>query len=442
MNKKLSMAGLALALTASALTGCGGSDDTPAASSSSGATTAASAAASTTPKKDVTIKIFQFKVEIAEQLNRMKAEYEASHPGVKLQIETVGGGADYGAALKAKFAANEAPDIFNNTGFADREVWMEHLEDLSTEPWVKDVVEVAKEPMLKDGKLYGMPLGIEGYGYVYNKELFAKAGIADTPKTLSQLEEAAKKLQAIGVTPFANGYQEFWILGLHNLNVAFANQKPNPDSFIKGLNDGTQKFKGNAVMDNWIKLLDLSLKYGNKNPLTTDYNSQVTLFAKGEAAMMQQGNWTQVQINGINPNIKLGLLPMPIGEDAAEGDKLLTGVPNNWAIWNKSKVKAEAKEFLNWMVSSDIGKKYMTKEFKFIPAFTNIPADPADLGDIAADITKYSKDNKLLSWNFAKFPDGAGQEFGASMQAYAAGKNNKDQLFEAFQKTWDNLKKK
>lgn len=71
-----------------------------------------------------------------------------------------------------------------------------------------------------------------------------------------------------------------------------------------------------------------------------------------------------------------------------------------------------------------------------------IPADPADLGEIAAEITRYSKDNKLLSWNFMKFPDGAGQEFCASMLAYAAGKSSKDQLIDAFQKTWDNLKKK
>lgn len=440
MKKKLSTVGLTLVLTASVAAGCGSKDEAPAAGGASAGATAQTAA--TSSKKDVTIKIFQFKVEIAEQMNKLKVEYEAAHPGVKLEIETVGGGADYGAALKAKFAAGEAPDIFNNGGFSELDVWLEHLEDLSGEPWVKDVVDVAKEPTTKDGKLYGMPLGIEGYGYVYNKELFAKAGITETPKTFTQLEEAAEKLQAAGITPFANGYQEWWILGLHNLNVAFANQKPDPDSFIAGLNDGSQKFIGNAVLDNWIRLLDLTVKYGNKNPLTTDYNSQVTLFASGEAAMMQQGNWTQVQINGINPDIKLGLLPMPISEEEEEGDKLLTGVPNNWVIYNKSKVKEEAKEFLNWMVSSDTGKEYITKEFKFIPAFTNIPVDPADLGDIAADITEYSKDNKLLSWNFMKFPDGAGQEFGASMQAYVAGRSSKEQLFDAFQKTWDNLKKK
>lgn len=390
--------------------------------------------------KPVTLKIFQFKVEINEALNRMKDEYEKTHPNVKLQIETVGGGADYGAALKTKFASNDQPDIFNNGGYNEMNTWLEHLEDLSDQPWVKDVLPVAKQPMTKDGKLYGMPMNIEGYGFLYNKDLFAKAGITELPKTLSQLEAAAAKLKAAGITPFSNGYQEWWILGIHNLNVAFARQA-DPDKYIAGLNDGSQKI-GGPVFDDWSKLLDLTVKYGQPNPLTTDYNTQVTDFASGKAAMMQQGNWTQVQIDKINPNLKIGVLPMPINEDAAANDKLLVGVPNNWVINKDSKLKPEAKEFLNWMVTSDIGKQYMTKEFKFIPAFSNITADEKDLGMIAGDIQKYIKDGKVLSWNWPKYPDGATQEFGATMQAYIAGKKTKDQMFSDFQKSWDNLKAK
>ncbi|MCG7408641.1 ABC transporter substrate-binding protein [Paenibacillus sp. ACRRX] len=414
------------------LAGCGskGSDES-----------SANGSANNGSKEVKTVKIFQFKVEIAEALNRLKGEFEKEHPNIKLDIQTVGGGADYGAALKAKFASNDAPDIFNNGGFQEMETWMEHLEDLSAEPWVKDVIPLAKEPMTKEGKLYGQPMNLEGYGFIYNKDLFAKAGITELPKTLTQLEDAAKKLQAAGITPFSNGYQEWWILGIHNLNVAFAQQQ-DPNAFIKGLNDGSTKITGSKEFENWSNMLDLTVKYGNKNPLTTDYNTQVTLFAKGETAMMQQGNWTQVQIDGINKDLNLGVLPMPIDNDAAKNDKLLVGVPNNWVVNKNSKVKEEAKTFLNWMVSSDIGKQYIAKEFKFIPAFSTIPATAEDLGDIAAEVTKYSQDNKVLSWNWFKYPDGVTQEFGNSIQAYIAGKTDKAKLLEDFQKAWDNLKKK
>lgn len=47
----------------------------------------------------------------------------------------------------------------------------------------------------------------------------------------------------------------------------------------------------------------------------------------------------------------------------------------------------------------------------------------------------------MLSWNWFKYPDGATQEFGNAIQAYIAGKSDKDKMFADFQKAWDNLKK-
>lgn len=412
------------------LAGCGKKDENNAADK--GSNTASGSGTKT-------IKIFQFKVEIAEALNKLKADYEADHPGVKLDIQTVGGGSDYGAALKAKFAGNDEPDIFNVAGYQELDTWFNNLEDLSDQPWVSDVADVAKEQMTKDGKLYGQPMNIEGYGFIYNKDLFTKAGITELPRTLSELEAASQKLQDAGITPFVNGYMEGWVLGNHALNVAFA-QQDDPTAFIQGLNEGTAKIPGNDVFDEWVKLLDLTVKYGMKNPLTTDYNTEVTAFANGEAAMTQQGNWTQVQIDGINPDLNIGFLPMPINDDAEKNDKLLVGVPNNWVINKNSTVKDEAKEFLNWLVTSEKGKKYITDEFKFIPALNSIPAGDA-LGQLGNDILSYSQAGKTLSWVMNKYPDGAMNEFGSQIQAYIAGKSNKDQMLEGLQQTWDSLKK-
>ena len=67
--------------------------------------------------KKVTLKILcNLRSRSLKALDRLKKDYENENPGVKLQIETVGGGADYGAALKAKFASGDEPDIFNNGG--------------------------------------------------------------------------------------------------------------------------------------------------------------------------------------------------------------------------------------------------------------------------------------------------------------------------------------
>lgn len=166
---------------------CGGSGGNNAAGTGGGGGGNSGGGGSNDAPEQVTVRIFNFKVEIVEQLAGLIEEYEKEHPNVKINVETVGGGADYSAALKAKFNSGDYPDIFFNGGFSELDLWIEHLEDMTDEPWVEHLVDAAKPPMTKDGRIYGMPVNLEGYGFLYNKELFAQAGISETPKTLDEL---------------------------------------------------------------------------------------------------------------------------------------------------------------------------------------------------------------------------------------------------------------
>ncbi|QCJ41362.1 carbohydrate ABC transporter substrate-binding protein [Bacillus sp. S3] len=391
----------------------------------------------------VVVDIFNGKVEIADQLKALTDKYTKEHPEVTFNIESVGGGADGSAALKAKFASNKAPDIFGNGGYQEAVTWKDKFEDLSDQPWVKDAYENALKPMTMDGKIYGQPVNMEGYGFAYNKKLFEKAGITELPKTYSELEAAAKKLKDAGITPFSVGYAEWWVLANHGLNVPFAYQQADDESFIPGLNEGKTKIEGNKYFEDYLKLVDLTVKYGNKNPLTTDYNTEVTQFANGETAMIQQGNWIQPMLDKLNPGMEVGFIPLALTDDAAQADKLMVDVPTNWVVYNKAPEadKKAAKDFLNWIVSSDEGKEALVKEFKYIPAFKTIEAKAEDIGPLGADLQKYSQDGKTYSWQFMKYPDGAGQEFGATLQAYVGNQKSKDETLKALDATWAKLKK-
>lgn len=386
----------------------------------------------------VTLNLFQFKVEIADQLQEMINEFEAEHENIKIKLETVGGGADYGAALRSKFASGSTPDIFNNGGFKELELWKEHLADLSNEPWVSSLLPIGAVPTTdEDGTLYGMPVNLEGYGFIYNKDLFEQAGIDTPPGTISELKAAAEKLEAAGITPFSAGYAEWWVIGQHLLNIAFA-QQDDPEAFIAGLYDGTESIVGNEKFQEFKEVLDTEIKFANDNPLTTDYNTQVTLFASGQTAMLQQGNWTENMIYEINSDINMAFLPIAISDNAAESNRLPVGVPNNWVINKNSEHLEEAKLFLNWMVSSDTGKRYITEEFAFIPAFDNI--QPSGLGALGQSILSYSTDDKTIPWTWFMWPDGANQEFAAIIQEYAAGRIDYETVLDRFQATWDNFK--
>lgn len=449
MKKKKSFVSLMLVLMISLLAACGGGGGMPNPNATTGTDTKTDTATDnkTEPatgtdaaSSNVTLKMFQFKVEIADAMEKLLAEYK-KETGVNITIETVGGGADYGAALKAKFASGDEPDIFNNGGYNEAQLWKDRMEDLSDQPWVADLSDNVKDPMTMDGKLYGLPMNIEGYGFLYNKALFEKAGITELPTTLTELRAAAQKLKDAGITPFENGYQEWWVIGQHLVNDAYAKQD-DPDKFIADWREGKTSVTDNKIFNDWINLVDLTMEFSNDRPLTTDYNTQMTEFASGMAAMTQQGNWTQVQIDGIDPELQVGVLPMPINDDEKLNDNIFVGVPNNWVVNKNSPNKEEAKKFLNWMVTSETGKKYTVDEFKFIPALKSITYEPEQLGTIAASIQEYVQADKTLGWQWPKLPDGTNQEFGALMQAYVAKKITKEELFKQMDETVLKLAKK
>src|SRR5690606_33251536 len=171
----------ALMILSVILSACGGSSN-PANNGSAGSSEGSG------KQEQKTVTIFQFKTEIVEGLNELKVEFEKEYPNIKLDIQTVGGGADYDAALKTKFASGDAPDIFSNNGYSKLDMWQDKVEDLSDQPWVQDLVPLAAEPITKDGKVYGMPLALEGFGYIYNKDLFQQVGITVPPRTYTELE--------------------------------------------------------------------------------------------------------------------------------------------------------------------------------------------------------------------------------------------------------------
>lgn len=438
--KRVWTIGTVILLLGVLLAGCGGGKEAGEKSSAE-SSPMGSAPAQTTPAKDVTVKIYTSKIELLDQFNQMKADYEKEHPGVKLQIDATMGGDDYDTQLKAKFATQEMPDIFNNTGYNQLEVWLEHLEDLSDQPWVQDEIEVAKEPMLKDGKIYGMPINLEGLGLIYNKEHFEKAGIAEVPKTLSELKAAVEKLKAAGIQPFITNYDSWFGLGYHMINNPFAKQK-DPNAFMQSLNEGTASIATDPLFQDWVQLFDLFVQNGSPKPLTLDIMTAITELSTGKGAMMLAGNFFEPSLKQMNSTAKLGLMPIPINDDVALNDNLFVGPPTNWVIYKDSPVKEEAKEFLNWLVTSDTGRHYLTDKFEFIPAFKSVKAEKSAMGTMSQDVVSYVEQGKVLGWYFSRFPDGVAQEFGASMQKYVAHKIDAKQMLDELQAAWESKRPK
>ncbi|WP_339157680.1 extracellular solute-binding protein [Paenibacillus sp. FSL W8-0186] len=378
----------------------------------------------------VTIKIMDFKTEITDKIKAMAADYMAENPNVIIEAQVTG---NYDTLVKTRFAAGDGPDIFMTRAYTDIQDWSERLVDLSSEPWMDKVIPSSVPGMTVDGKKYGFPLAVEGYGFIYNKDLFAQAGIEKLPETLTELKEVNEKLKAAGILSYSEGYNSFWVLGQHLFNLPFA-YEPVSEGMIEKMYKGEAKIADLKNLDGFFDVLDMTVDYGKgTDTIGLNYDNQVSEFASGKTAMIQQGVWAIDSITKINPDMNIGMFAIPLN-DNPEDTKMPVGVSTYYSINKDSKAIEESKKFLTWLHEN--GQKYIVDSYKMIPAFTDLETT-ADLGPLAEDLDKYLKDEKTLIWSFQLWPSGIAEDFTVPLQAYVGEQYDKDQTIIELQNIWD-----
>jgi len=225
------------------------------------------------------------------------ARASAKVPGVKVTKVV---GENTPAYAQQLFASGQAPDIFAAgiaNGLAQQgklaEYTRKELEDAGITDFTSGTI---------NGKFYGVPTGAQAIPLVYyNKDLFAKAGIAGAPKTYAELVEDAAKLKAAGIPAFeiGGGGKDTWAaeFGLVSAVAADVLTK-DPKWFLKRGNDEV-KFTDPEFVGAAQKIQDLvKAGYNDPNAMTRPYADLELAFLSGKAAMYPMGSWFSAAADG------------------------------------------------------------------------------------------------------------------------------------------------
>lgn len=345
--------------------------------------------------KTVEITFKQNKPEIDDQLQAYARAYE-KETGVKVHVVSSGGeGASLGDMLRSDYAAGTMPEIFPIDGVESYKEWEIIVDDLSNEKWVDDT----DVEFIYEGKVYGFPVAIEGWGMAYNADILEKADI--DPATLVNYDAykaAFEKLDGMKdelgikyVVSMVSGPDMYWVIAHHNFNSLLANgleygDMSVVDAFLSGDIDRTRL----TEYADWVQLL---FDYSDDAILTTGgYDEQVNSFLNQENVFIHQGNW-------IDPNLTEAEFKMafsPHGSMKADTDGIFIGAPA-WYVVNKDSENAQAaKDFLEFMVYNELGQKYMVEEAGMIPAFTNITLEPS--GQLSQSVMEWNKKGGNYAW--------------------------------------------
>lgn len=405
------------------MTACGNSGST--ASNDSGSQTAATGSNDSSAKKNpVTLKMLFYSPELTEQYNDMKQEYN-KETGNTLDITVLQ--TDFTTVLNSKLNSGDIPDVFMSSAYADNVTYKDYYYDLTKESFVKDLDPNSLVGVTLDGKVTGYPLLVQAHSYIYNKKLFADAGITTLPRTIKEYADAAAKLQAKGIQPFATGFKEFWVLP----QTAWQVLAPIKDSyngdygkFVDQLNSGALKFSNIKEMNNVFDMLDLIKKYGGPKPMESDFNDQCSQFAAGKVAMIHQGTWAEDTIKKTNPDIDMGFLEGPVGDNPDKAG-IMYDSNQTLRVAKDSKNIQAALDWLNWLTTSDYGKKWLPEKIKQISPIKGVAAPKAQLSEDAVNSMNNGK--PTYSWFYTRFPTGAEQGLGTILQAYVAGQKDRQQ---------------
>ncbi len=396
-------------------------------------------------KTSATVRYLNFKPEVAEVYQELAAAYE-KETGVKVIVETAANNS-YESTLMSKMATKEAPTLFQINGPRGYARWADYCADLSDTDLYKHLSDKSLA-VTANGKAYGVPYVVEGYGIIYNKALtdkyFALSSKATPYTSMDEInsfdklkalvEDMQKNKSALGIdgvfasTSLKAGEDWRWQTHLANLPVYYEFKNGNVDL----ASDATKKISFNYG-NNFKNIFDLYINNSTVDRKTLGTKTVVdsmSEFALEKCVMVQNGNWAWGQIDGVSGNkVKaenVKYLPIYTGVAGEEAQGLCIGTENFYCI-NSQASAADQKataDFIYWLYSSATGKDYVTNKLGFIAPFDTFADSERPTDPLAKEIAVWMSKPGITSvaWNFTLFPSQKFKDdFGASLLKYAQG---------------------
>ena len=319
-------------------------------------------------KADITVWHWMTDREKAfEELGR---KYE-EETGIKVSFELYAPSEAYGQKVRASAQTSTLPDIYGllaeKKDFAafikaghilNLKEHMNGPEYDGTGQWRDAFFEKAIDVnvFLPDNGLgvepgiYGVPIDVTTIQFLYNKDLFRKAGLdpEDPPDTWEEFLEAGRALKAAGISGFVSGWGEIWMIDCFASNYAMN---------IMGKDKVVATIRGDVPYTDpdWVKVFSLFKEMVDEEILALGIVTMVNktaeqIFANGRAAFAFNGSWCVNVYKGMNPSLNYAAM-MPPKANEENPMYIWGGAGASFIVNKKSPNKEKAIGFLKWLTA-------------------------------------------------------------------------------------------
>ena len=394
-----------------------------------------------TASAEGSVYYLNFKPEQDTQWQELAKLY-TEQTGVTVNVVTAASG-NYETTLMSEMEKSDCPTLFQVNGPVGLANWKDYCYDLKDSEIYKHLTSDAFA--LKDGdSVLGLAYVIETYGIITNKALLEKAGYkAEDINSFAKLKEVADDIQARKDELGVDG--AFTSAGMDgSSDWRFKTHLANMPIYYEYKADGissTEAIKG-TYLDNYKAIWDLYITDSTCDPAllaAKTGDDARNEFLAGKAVFFQNGTWEWGNLSSMGAE-NLTMLPIYIGAEGEENQGLCTGTENFWCVnglADQEDIDATLA-FLEWVITSDEGRKSMSQDMGFVVPFDTFTGEYASSNALVAVDTAMTAAGKTpVSWNFTTMPSEEWKNgVGSALTAYAAGTGDWDGVVSAFVDGW------
>lgn len=255
-----------------------------------------------------------------EVMHPLIEKYEDEHPGVKISYaqQTFKNyeSRAYTRLEQSSTSTEPAPDIIriNNTWLPKYQKYLSALPEsiMSRSDYSSTFYPTALDDFTGvDGRIYAIPWEIDGLAIIYNKQLLSKAGYTTPPKDWDSFIEAAAKLTKVDSSGKIR--QSGLAIGTssnisHSADILSFMMLQNNASLID-----SSRTVVNMTTDRAVSALNKYTEFakGDDPSWATYLPDDLTMFYRGELAMMFAPSWRAFDIINSAPQVEFGIAPLP-----------------------------------------------------------------------------------------------------------------------------------
>ncbi len=313
----------------------------------------------------------------------------------------------YENVLGSKLAVGEGADIFYIRSGVTIQKYQpdKYMMDLSDQEWVSHYNDWAMEGVTYNDKvLQFQTWSVDGWGILYNKDIFEEAGITEVPTDFASFKDACEKILAIGKTPIYEAGAAQWHLGTWLSGLTTQTEADNP-GFYAGLNDNSQTLAGQeglaTALDQMVELNDAG--YFGDDFMANTWEDAPSKMATGDYAMCVTYTTFPAEVEAINPEMTtdtFGMFPIPLNDNTTFG---VSAGGIGRCVNKDTKVADAVYDYLNFLARPENLTAYYEARLDLGPcSFNDIPGNvPASYEEVMerASSSGLTAEDGILYWD-------------------------------------------